>query len=71
MPYGLPAATVTKDGGHWFHVDTPGRKEWVPSAVKVEILYPGADQDGFTGHVICRVNGFDVAIKRTALRLAS
>jgi hypothetical protein len=70
MPYGLPSATTTTAPGHWRVYDEPEKQIYVKTGVKVEPLHMGADQDGFSGyHVICRVDGLELAIKKESLLL--
>lgn len=72
MPYGLPSATTTTQPGHWRVYDEPEKQIYVKQGAKVEPLHLGADQDGFSGyHVICRVEGLVLAIKRESLLLSN
>lgn len=68
MPHGLPSATVIEAGEVCFSEDQQTTR-LLARGTKVEPLHVGADQDGWLGEIICRVDGSAWAIPRRCLRL--
>lgn len=67
--YGIPSAAVTTQPALCWNLQATKQAQlW--AGTKLAVLYPGADQDGFDGEVICRdAQGQEWAVPRGALRL--